>query len=330
MNKKELIFVWIGNILPIYAIHSIHHAVEYSDCRVTLLTTKSAFNSINKLNINFCDLDSFYIRDFKLDEYVYFGDEKFWDGFWIKTIERFYVLLQYSKKYKLKSFFHAELDNIVFNLSDLGYKLDSISTGVFAPKDAAERVVGSLIYFNKIDTLENIIRSVDSITGKKNDMYILGNYFNQNCDAFALPIENAFQEDFLEWNIINPDSISGIFDANAIGQYLLGVDPRLSKFTPTYNKFINEFSRFNLYSCKFSYEFNKLFISNGRKKYQIYNLHIHSKLTKYFKYQSTIDKIIYRGNLNKRTIVSGRYKIIIAYFLPFLRWGKNKLRILLK
>jgi hypothetical protein len=331
-NKPKLIFVWIGESLPKYALKSLIHAVKFSECEVILLSSSTVIKKFNNVNINIklINISEFYIRDLKLNKYDYFGEKEFWDGFWIKTIERFYILDAFVSKFNIKEFFHVELDNVVFKIDELAIRLNKFGKGIFAPKDAINRVVGSFIYINNPYTLKKILLSIDTIDGKKNDMYILGNYFNIESDAYALPIENIFLENFKEWEFVPETTTQGLFDANAIGQYILGVDPRLVNYSPVYNYFINENTLFELKKCHFSYENNNIYLSYKDKKLLIYNIHIHSKFFQYFSDTKSILKLIKIINLGKKYIVGKHYRILYVHFIPFLRFIKSKIKILLK
>ena len=59
---------------------------------------------------------------------------------------------------------------------------------------------------------------------------------------FSLPTE-SFKENLKHFNIIHPKYTQGIFDAASIGQYCFGIDPKISKYYPTKNLFINENSK---------------------------------------------------------------------------------------
>jgi len=326
-NKPILIFVWIGDKLPSYAHKSLKHACECSGCDVYLICSKSIILSVAIDNLYKFDYEDFYVRKDELDKYEYYGSKDFWNGFWVKTLERFFVINEFVNNYNITNFFHAELDNIIFNVSDLAIRLNNYAQGIYAPKDAKDRVVGSFIYVNKIETLRNIISIIPTIKDKKNDMYILGEYFKSATDAYALPIENIFIENFNKWEIVPNDIVMGLFDANAVGQYLLGVDPRLDKYSPVYNKFYNENMQFDLNKCYFELENNgEIYISNQNSKLKLYNIHLHSKLFHYFDSHNKILRLLDAVNSKERIIVANKYRLLFKYIAPALRKIKHFLK----
>lgn len=330
INNIKIIYVWIGDKLPSYAYKSLEHSLKFSGCEVILLTTKNVIETCKLTSVSLYDINNFYIQEEKLFSYDYFGDKEFWNGFWIKTLERFYILNSFVQKYNITEFFHAELDNIIFKIDDLSIKLNKYGKGIFAPKDASDRVVGSLVYINNIMTLDKIIKSIDITNGKKNDMYILGDYFLKENDAYPLPIENVFDRNFKEWIYVPIEITDGIFDANAIGQYILGVDPRLDKYSPVYNQFKNENIKYDLDKCSFSYINSNFYIDNGLNKYKIYNLHVHSKLFYHFDNNISIRKLLNNVNSTHSKIVGKHYRIIFKYFVPYLRYIKMKIKLFVK
>ena len=90
-------------------------------------------------------------------------------------------------------------------------------------------------------------------------MDALGIYAQRFQDHFfSLPTE-SFRENASTWNLIDPETIGGIVDAAAIGQYLLGVDPIHCRWKPCRNGFINENCRVDFGAVNFIVENSKIF-----------------------------------------------------------------------
>jgi hypothetical protein len=152
-----LIYVYDG-ILPEYCFYSLDFTKKFSNKKIILLITKNN----KKLPIG---VDYYYIEDFyneNLSEKINFKNyyKNFWNGFWIKAIERFFILKVFCKKKNITSFFHAEFDNIIFNLDSLDKKLNHFGKKFFFTKDMHDRGLAGLVYINSIDILSNFCNFV--------------------------------------------------------------------------------------------------------------------------------------------------------------------------
>ncbi len=205
------------------------------------------------------------------------------DNFWTFTSLRFFVLRDYILSHQCTKFYHAELDNVIFQLEELDNRLDSVGKGLFVPRDSEDRAIASLIYCNSIPSMlllcelygnHNII----------NDMHALGifaqlynNYF------FSLPTESCKANSSL-FDIVSPSICGGLFDAAAVGQYLFGIDPRHNRYRPTKSQFVNENSKVDWKKIKIRIDNNKRILlcdhsesDNSPHSENLYNLHLHSK-----------------------------------------------------
>lgn len=305
--KPNLVFIWIGDSLPGWFNDTLKIAKKYSNANLILICSKSAHEAqpLDAL-LSVYQLEDFYQRDPRLYDLQYFGPLGFRDEFWLKTLERYLVLLAFMKHYQITSCFQAELDNAIFDISDIGSSLDSVGSGIFAPRDVLDRAVPSLIYINNILALESLCDSIFVGSGKKNDMHLLGEFLRDSPYGFSLPTESAFNPQ-CPWKKIDANLVEGIFDANAIGQYLLGVDPRnYPKKLIIRNGFINHNMQSDLSKCKFTLnESEGLFLEKGGVKHRLINLHVHSKrmrfILEYEKFFSILDSL----RQNKRTYFLG-------------------------
>ena len=301
MNSSSiLVFVWIGKELPKWAIISIGIAVENTKCDVYLLLSEYS-RHLNKKCIQI-EIDSFYDSN---KSCISLNNDKFRDGFWIKTTQRFFILRDFVIKYNIKSFFHAELDNLIFDISKLNIKLDIIGSGIFIPKDSINRCIASLIYVNNFDIINKFCDYInENPNNLTNDMLLLGDFSNSNKNAFFLPNEAVFN-DYNDINYLQKNDTGGVFDAAAIGQYLFGIDPRNSKL-PIFNKFINENSKFDLTNCIYNISIvNNNATING---INLYNIHVHSKVFEKLINQNWVNHLIERINKKKKTFIT--YNII--------------------
>lgn len=303
--RAPLVYVWIGIKLPHWAVDSLQISQELCGLETILLTN----STVNKLS---CVDKHIYIEDFYEDpistDRDYILANKFRDGFWIKALERFLVLRQYLLCSGIKKAFHAELDNIIFDLSGLQFRLDSLGHGFFCPRDSLDRGIASLVYINDLSSLE-CFNGVDlNFAGTFfNDMTFLGSNLKQSDKFYSLPTENSLEiSDLNEWDFIDPNLLGGIFDAASIGQYLFGIDTR-NRFFPSFNGFVNENSGNNLKNLKFEIDFDTslcmVSLPDSGIAYKLFNIHVHSKIFARIKQREVMQRIINRMNLGKKTLI---------------------------
>jgi hypothetical protein len=327
-----LIFVFNG-ILPNYCFYSLEFAKKYSNKKIILLISKNNTN-IPK------DVDYYYIEDFykenllqKINFAIYY--KNFWNGFWIKAIERFFILKVFCKKKNITSFFHAEFDNIIFNLDSLDKKLNHFGKKFFFTKDMHDRGLAGLVYINSIDILSNFCNFVlkNLQINFLNDMQLLGKFSNiypEKC--IILPNElHAFRSDKISIKSIDDKIINGIVDGARIGSFLFGTDPRLLK-VPVFNRIqpvgdcnTNNFNYNNLlfYLSKSKKEF-KIKHRITKKIVRIYNLHVHSKLFKKLSNEKFFFSVLYKINLNQRTLLTLNLKNIFRFAIIDLKLKFSK------
>ena len=322
-----LIYVYDG-ILPEYCFYSLDFTKKFSNKKIILLITKNN----KKLPIG---VDYYYIEDFyneNLSEKINFKNyyKNFWNGFWIKAIERFFILKSFCKNENITSFFHAELDNVIFNLNSLDKKLNHFGKKFFFTKDMHDRGLAGLVYINSVDTLSDFCNFVveNLQTNFLNDMQLLGKFSNNHSKkCIILPNElNAFQNDKISFKAIDAKIIDGIIDGARIGTFLFGVDPRLSK-SPVFNRVhpTGEENRTN-----FNYNNLLFYFSKSKKEFRIkhkitkkivkiYNLHIHSKLFKKISKEKFFISVLSKINLNHSTLMTLNLINILKFTLGDLK-----------
>lgn len=303
-NNPPLVFVYLGKKLPEYVKYSMLLACETSHCDVVLLSEVAL--DIKNDNYKNVLIQSFY----DYSEFIEIAkslnfDKDFWDGFWLKTLERFFVLKQYMKHFEINKCFHAEADNMVFNLSGLSQKLDSIGEYMFIPKPSQDIAIASLIYINNIKSIGMLCDYAKEKSNATNEMQILANFINELPDyAKALPTDIAFDED-IDFEYISSEVSGGIFDAAAIGQWLFGIDMRhLNK--PLYNHFKNfKLGYKNIENLKFEYEIslNRLKVYDQLRNFNLYNVHIHSKTHKKLIKITFFENVLNKNNAKKRLLI---------------------------
>ena len=329
-----LIFVYDG-LLPEYSFYSLDLINKLSKKKIILLITKNN-KKIPK------EVEHHYIEDFykgNLSKKINFSNyhKKFWNGFWIKTIERFFILESFCKYFKIENFFHAELDNIVFDIESLGKKLDKYGKKIFFTKDRFDRGIAGFIYINSINFLRQFCNFCLENLKKKYfiDFELLGNFSNlyrEKC--IILPNElHAFQNEKISFKSLDPLEIDGIIDGARIGAYLFGDDPRIVNgfvFNKVQPIGIDNKTNFNYSDLRFIYSNSKkkLLIQHKitNKSFKIYNLHIHSKLFKKISKDKYFIKIINKINSGEKTLMTLNLKNMFKNIIGslYFRFSKNK------
>lgn len=254
--NAPIIFVWVGNKLPSYTPESLSFCKNANPSRKIYLLT-------NALNCE--DLEGLasvvHVGEDKTHKYASTMPKMEFEGnFWINTSLRFYILEDLCRTLKIHKFYHAELDNAVFNLDGLDQIFDRYGKGLFVPRDSSDRAIASLIYCNRTESLNELTNLYSSGTPPKHDMDALAMYSREYTDHFfSLPTE-SFEEYRKSWKINDPAILGGLFDAAAIGQYLLGVDPNHCRFKPCRNGFVNENCKVDLKTIEFNLRDKKIFI----------------------------------------------------------------------
>lgn len=308
-NCVPLVYVWIGDEFPNWGYAAIKLAIKLSKAKVILICESSISVSIPHLTI--IRLETFYqpINNQWLKNVVNLRSA-YRDGFWIKTTERLSVLSQFATRYAVTKFFHAELDNLIFDLSGLSPTLDFLGSGMFCPRDALDRGAASLVYVNNLAATEELVTTLTSGEIKfESDMKLLGHLLNTSTIFYTLPNEAYLEgEGNTRWPSLSPSETHGIFDAASVGQYVLGIDPRNTGIisrngpNPTITNACCDFSRvtfeLNLADCRMLLRHRDTGIALN-----IYNLHIHSKLFSLIENSHKFHAILDNLNSNKWTIL---------------------------
>jgi len=288
-----LCYAFIGK-LPFYIVDTIHQARCFFDGDIYLIIDQleSPFViQLQKYNVKIVDYNDvksdLFKNVFEKNENKFCivhgltGREKLF----IYSFERFFILQNLMKKFNLHDCLFLELDNLIyydslkwveqFSKSELCYMYDNddrCSSGIMYVKDG-----------NSLEELLNyMLTYIENCSNELlNEMTVLYRYFRLKKNVQILPtywVDNALpNEAYQNYNFYNET----IFDAAAIGVYLLGNDPYHTNGIIIRNV-KNVYSKIDYTNCKFEWKLDDLgrkkpFIWNGEKWLLINNLHIHSK-----------------------------------------------------
>jgi len=302
-NKAILVYVWIGKKLPKWSHRAIEISKKTSKAEIHFILSRQC--KIKVTGINYHYLEDFYKEPSQIFPNGYGLNKNFRNGFWFKTTERFFVLEQFMEKHGFSEIFHAELDNLVFNINELNLKLNQIGNGCFVPRDSIERGIASLVYINKIESVKAITGyfSHRNFIDANNDMQILGNLILSNDLFYPLPTEsNAHMSNITSQNsMVSVKQVNGVFDAAAIGQFLFSYDPNVVANLLIKNRFLNENLKFDFDTVTFTINIRNSIanftLKDSNHKLNIYNIHVHSKLFNLIDNAEKLEKIV--NTINK-------------------------------
>ena len=327
-NLAPLIYIWLGTELPKWGFESISFARKNNKERKIILILNKKNNRNLDFKLNEIKVNRFYVNLKKINSNITKSSNlNKSNNFWLFTSLRLEVLNYFIKKKKIYNFYHAEIDNLIFNFDELDLKFNQIGHGLFIPRDGLFRAIASFIYCNRVSCLDELLGLYSPPFNPENDMHALGIYANQSKNFFSLPTE-SYECTKKVWKIINPNITNGLFDAAAIGQYCLGIDPRNNKYKPTFNLFENEYSKVNFDQLEIVSDSFQLFlrVSNNKKFLKLYNIHVHSK---------NIDKAIalikkdkiYESLVKKeKFLIAHRYKVLLGVFLKIFDIYLSKIK----
>jgi hypothetical protein len=312
-----LIFIFQSNKIPDYIIPSIRFASENSGLDVILLVNKKIYTTLSEiqLRIKVEQIEDFYIRD----EFVNSYNNRFQldSDLYTFSMERFLILSEYTKKYGYDEFIHGEADNLFFDLTIFirSIKLNGIK-GIFAPRVNEKYVIASIFYCNDLRELDNLVKYILTTSSSKTEMEILSDYqYLVGTNFYTLPSSPTEPNSQLSVQSLEYNNESIITDANVIGHWLFGVDPKF-KFGPVLNGYKNPLNKqfpIEDYSITLVLSPLQLLISDRYgKKFKVTNIHVHSKTHTKILNNNTFTTIINNLNNGKKTIIDFNFSSFIS------------------
>jgi len=269
----KIILVSVGNFQE-YILDNIKNLLAFNNNDITVITNKDFFDYFNDYNIELIDCNDLSDSDFNINSQL---DKSFRGGFWHYCSLRLFYVYSYIKQNNINNCIHIENDVLTYiDFEDI--KLNFKENKVYATFDCNTRVIPGIIFIPNYKAFKPII---DNYNFNLNDMENLAK-FNESV-ILPLPIFPIINGNIVKFNKLYFD-FNMIFDAAAIGQYLGGIDPQNQAGDTT--GFVNETCVIKYNKYKFEWiEINNLLIPHiiiNNNKYQICNLHIHSKNLKNF------------------------------------------------
>lgn len=311
-------FIHIGPSIPYYYQTALAQARLFNCCDIYLVADQEALESFTfdvDLQIKTVARESLAVNEnHKKFLSLTHLDRGFRGGFWTYVVERFFVLESLIESRSLTNVVHLEGDNMLYvDLQKILPSIDTLYNSIAVPFDHDERAVAGFIYFKSHNAALEFSEFISTVFERNpgtqiNDMQLLGLYRKlygrDRIDSLpVVPSSYPIQHVNILGDVsMSPELYSNnvkdlayIFDANALGQYIDGIDPR-NNFGHNSTGFVNETAMY-VFSC-FHFVFKHdaegravPFIKNESGEMPIANIHVHSKnLERFSSQQNTNHK----------------------------------------
>lgn len=329
--------MFLGRPLPRYAVAAIDLAQRYSGVSVNLIGENNLGGSLTNQNLNFIPLEDFYSQEQFIEsaKRVTYS-ASFRDGFWLKSLERIFVLEQFMAVSKKNSIFHAELDQILFRVDCLIQSLELTKhRGLFVPFQNSHNAVASVLFCNDLSSLSSVTAMASGGDVFPNEMALIARWAGHHPErAFALPtpadLYASRRGELLRGlNTLSLDETGGLVDAAQLGQWVAGIDPRnvpirerpQTKFVdPSAGDLLTR-DQLNQMRVGFDKSSSRLFVQQGgNQEVPLFNLHLHSKIHPWLQRGEGNIATLFSGVSNSvaLTIPGTRRVQLFSFFLP--RW----------
>lgn len=309
-DELSIIFVHLGNQLPMYLKYAVQQARLFNPkIPIVVIANQHAIAACGEKNI-YDTLNTQFVcceQLQKTNAHIHFlnnyrCDPNSWEGYWIKTVERFFYLQEFMhKNHDMENVFHLENDNTLY--VDLQSILPTCIThyhAIGAIFDKPNMGRPGFIYFKNTPSITNFVNFIAEISRtfpkeysldmRAMDLFRLK--FGKNAIDYLPIMTKEYTEKFELRNLkdqVAPDAayayynnlekFNSIFDGGPIGCYLGGMGPKNGCIPAGW---IDPDCFFNV--TQFTYEWipddqgRKVpYLMFAGKKYRINNLHIHSK-----------------------------------------------------
>lgn len=280
--------------LPSYIVESIHQirCFYYDDIYLIIDDISSPFiDKVSSYNVNIIEYKN--VIDNTFSEIVNKNIQKFCivngligrEKLFIHCFERFFLLRNLLSSRNLSDCLFLELDNLIY---DNPYNwLEQFSKHELCYMfDHYNRFSSGLMYIKNAQSLEPFLKLILNFIDKTNnfmtEMTVLSIYYEANKDKVQILPTYWDDSKYPQITYENYDKYNeSIFDALAIGCYLLGLDPIHTNNTIVTGKKAH-WCLIDYTNLPFEWKIDdtgkrRPYVFNGEKYILINNLHIHSK-----------------------------------------------------
>jgi|694.fasta_scaffold132144_3 hypothetical protein len=276
--KPIIVYIHFSNRIDYYLINSIKYSrLNAPDTRIFLYSNNPGYIKYLKDTLVIFKFQKFAVPDNVLDYYVLNHNDKIFDRsfFWLKSVIRFYTLLDITSNFPETPIVHIESDSFLsIPFDEMVLYLNSLEKDMYVPVDSENRVIPSIVFLNNDIDVDNYRKAINSIldSRKKVDDFFLNDQI-----IFSILYQLFPRVDYFPSNKTNYT-----IDPGYIGQYLFGVDPRhnLGFIRPGYVRNLEDSAklRFHSFSTNLnSTPFNLTFSDRSGNNVRVLNIHNHSK-----------------------------------------------------
>ena len=284
-SSSPLVFVYLGEF-PRYGARAVMSAARTSGVPVVLVTDGEVPTSVSRWSIRAQD---FYDPgEFGAASHAISQDVGFRNGFWLKTLERLFVVEQFQRASGHDTLFHAELDNLVFRLDRFDSRRGSSlpDETMTIPFWSPEVALASLMYLRGRKPLAELVRFASDGSSYSSEMHLLATFARAHPDVVvqapsleSLTSRTDFRRDFENSQVVVGADEDWMFDASSLGQWIAGQDLANHSAPVIFNHFTNEAIADHSIRPRVRLDDEgSLCIEVGDRSVTGYNLHLHHKL----------------------------------------------------
>lgn len=311
-----IVFVHLGKRLPRFAAANIRMATKFSGLPVVLLTDATV-EEHDLSDARVVPIDSSWYSTERIETFKARSgmNPTFRDGFWFAAIERLFVVADAMNALGFTRVLHAESDVFMFDVAHAPSALDAIGKSCYFPFAFQNRVVASFCYFNDGGSFGAMCDWLSEQVGNLNEMNLLAAYARQfPQEVRFLPTEATFAESPGDWRAdiqtVDANTLGGIVDANAMGWWLFGIDPRNCS-GPTYSRYSDRDAHRSAHAPELLYfwfdpEAMKLSVSSVNQPLRpkkVLCLHIHAKVHSRLESSQLLQRVVSDSQREKRTLI---------------------------
>ena len=303
--QAPLVLVHLGGKVPLYLRANLRYLKKLKFPLVLITDTRKIERKYKSHR-----LDTFLYEESdaafrKLSELLD-HNEKFREGFWLKAIIRFMALQKYMQETGVQRLIHLESDVWISPNFPIGAlsKAQSISF----PLCNEHLGIPSVFIVPSLDMLNEFnlfcINQMQS-DSQATDMKLLAEFakkFPKKVSLLPTFSGTLLRQEFLESVPKSKDYLQvetgKIFDANSLGQYFFGWDPRNEK---GYRKLFQNYREHFVdpRHSRLKFDGSKLFICKEGFETEVFNLHVHSKDIRVF-FKPALKYLVALRNLQER------------------------------
>jgi len=214
------------------------------------------------------------------------------NGFWKFTMERFFIVEECMRDFELQNIIHLEADNLVYFSSDKIIDKCKQIDKILIPSDNETRFIAGTCFINRASELRLLNKYFSTMSYNRAEMETIMTFAKENpavidclpviMDDYPYELKVDEGEKVIDTKKFSrhTNHFEAIFDAAAIGQYLLGIDPIHNRSNT--DGFVNPHCAFKINKMWLSWSKVdgkwRLNLSHDLTRWwPIMNLHVHNK-----------------------------------------------------